>query len=139
MAADAAAAPTRYIGAIVTLSALSFGVLGAALTVPGTLLPLLVEQFQIRLVEAGSMLALQPAGYLLSVLAAGRLIRRFGMRIVLSAALFISAAGFAGFGTVSTWVGGSMMMLISGLGFGIMEVGLNSLLIHVSGPKRNNL
>ena len=46
--------------AAIGLSAASFGVLGACLTLPGTLLPVLVEQFGIRLVQAGSMLAMQP-------------------------------------------------------------------------------
>ena len=124
---------------IVTLSALSFGSLGACLTLPGTLLPLLVEQFEIRLVEAGSMLALQPTGYLLAVIAAGRLINRFGMRGVLSVGLLTSAAGFAGFGLASGWVSGATMMFVTGLGFGVMEVGTNTLLINIGGERRANL
>jgi fucose permease len=123
----------------VALSAASFGILGGCLTLPGTLLPLLVERFAIRLVEAGSMLALQPMGYLLAVLAAGRLIKAYGMRVVLAAGMATSAAGFAGFGLISGWGGGAAMMLVSGLGFGIMEVGTNSLLIVVGGERRSNL
>src|SRR5262249_41075650 len=121
------------------LSAASFGVFGACLTLPGTLLPLLVEQFGIRLVEAGSMLALQPVAYLLSVIAAGPVINRFGIRAVLSVALATSAVGFAGFGMMSSWRGGAAMMFLTGLGFGVMEVGTNSLLINVGGERRSNL
>jgi len=123
----------------IILSAASFGVMGACMTLPGTLLPLLVEQFGIRLVEAGSMLALQPVAYLLSVLVAGKLIRRFGIRVVLSVGLLTSAAGFAGFGTISTWLGGAAMMFLTGLGFGVMEVGTNSLLITLGGERRSNV
>ncbi len=123
----------------VTLSAASFAILGGCLTLPGTLLPLLVERFAIRLVEAGSMLAFQPVGYLLAVLAAGRLIAAYGMRAVLAAGMGTSAAGFAGFGLISSWGGGAAMMLVSGLGFGVMEVGTNSLLIVVGGERRSNL
>jgi fucose permease len=123
----------------VFLSAGSFGVLGACLTLPGTFLPLLVEQFGIRLVEAGSMLALQPVAYLIAVLAAGRLIHRFGMRAVLSLGLLASAAGIAGFGLMSGWLGGAAMMFVTGLGFGVMEVGTNSLLITAGGARRSNL
>jgi fucose permease len=123
----------------VALSAASFGILGGCLTLPGTLLPLLVERFEIRLVEAGSMLALQPVGYLLAVLMAGRLIEAYGMRAVLAAAMATSAAGFAGFGLISGWTGGAAMMLVSGLGFGVMEVGTNSLLIVAGGERRSNL
>ena len=66
--------PVHLVRRAVVLSAASFGILGGCLTLPGTLLPLLVERFGIRLVEAGSMLALQPVGYLLAVTVAGRLI-----------------------------------------------------------------
>lgn len=133
------ASPVHLVRRAVALSAASFGILGGCLTLPGTLLPLLVERFAIRLVEAGSMLALQPVGYLLAVLAAGRLMGAYGMRVVLAAGMATSAAGFAGFGLISSWSGGAAMMLVSGLGFGIMEVGTNSLLIVVGGERRSNL
>jgi fucose permease len=131
--------PPPTLRFIVLLSAASFGVLGACLTLPGTLLPLLVEEFEIRLVEAGSMLALQPAGYLVAVMAAGQLINRFGMRAVLSVGLLASALGFAGFGLASDWISGAAMMFVTGLGFGVMEVGTNTLLIRVGGERRPNL
>jgi fucose permease len=123
----------------VALAAASFGMIGACLTLPGTLLPVLVEQFGLRLVQAGSMLAFQPVAYLLSVLAASRLIGRLGLRVVVSSGLLASALGFAGFGLMSTWVGGAGMMFATGLGFGVMEVGINSLLIAVGGERRANL
>lgn len=130
---------SRRVRQAVALSAASFGTLGGCLTLPGTLLPLLVERFDIRLVEAGSMLALQPVGYLLAVLVAGRLIHTYGMRRVLAAGMSTSAVGFAGFGLMSGWAGGAVMMFVSGLGFGIMEVGTNSLLIVAGGERRSNL
>jgi fucose permease len=131
--------PVHLVRRAVVLSAASFGILGGCLTLPGTLLPLLVERFGIRLVEAGSMLALQPLGYLLAVTVAGRLIEGYGMRPVLAAGMLTSAAGFAGFGLISGWTGGAAMMLIGGLGFGVMEVGTNTLLIVVGGERRSNL
>jgi fucose permease len=133
------AAPPAAARWTIVLSAASFGTLGACLTLPGTLLPLLVEQFGIRLVEAGSMLALQPAGYLLSVMAARRVIDGVGMRRALSAGVLLFAAGLAGFGVAGSWVGGALMMFVSGLGFGVAEVALNTLLIHIGGERRANL
>lgn len=123
----------------VGLSATSFGVLGACLTLPGTLLPLLVDQFHIRLVEAGSMLALQPIGYLLTVIGARHLIERWGMRAVLGAGPLAFAAGYAGFGLAAGWVSGAVMMFVNGLGFGVAEVALNTLLINIGGERRANL
>jgi len=123
----------------VGLAAASFGVLGACLTLPGTLLPLLVEQFGIRLVEAGSMLALQPIGYLVTVVGAQYLIGRWGMRVVLSAGPLAFAVGYGGFGLASGWRSGAAMMLVTGLGFGVTEVALNTLLINIGGERRTNL
>ena len=135
-ATSASGAPLR---AITALSAASFAVLGACLTLPGTLLPVLVEQFGIRLVEAGSMLALQPIGYLLSVVAAGRLIKGYGVRVVLAAGVFLFALGFAGFGLVSSWLGGAAVMFVAGLGFGVVEVAINALLVTTGGERSANL
>jgi len=131
--------PAQLVRRTVVLSAASFGILGGCLTLPGTLLPLLVERFGIRLVEAGSMLALLPVGYLLAVTVAGRLIETYGMQRVLAAGMLTSAAGFAGFALISSWTGGASMMLIGGLGFGVMEVGTNTLLIVAGGERRSNL
>jgi fucose permease len=123
----------------VVLAAASFAAVGGCLTVPGTLLPVLVDAFHIRLVEAGSMFALQATAYLLSVVSAGHVIQRCGMRVTLCVGMLGFAAGFAGFGLVSTWSGGAAMMFISGLGFGVVEVALNTLLVAMGGARRGNL
>ena len=122
----------------VMLAAATLAAVGGCLTVPGTLLPVLVDAFRIRLVEAGSMFALQATAYVLSVASAGPVIQRCGMRAVLSIGMLGFAAGFAGFGVVSTWLGGATMMFISGLGFGVVEVALNTLLIAIGGARRAN-
>ncbi len=121
------------------LTAATFTLTGACLTLPGTLLPILLEVFHIRLVEAGSMFALQPIGYLLTVLVAAQLIGRFGMRAMLTAALSTSAVGLVGFGLVSHWVAGAVMMCLFGLGLGVFEVAVNTLLIIVGGARRANV
>jgi fucose permease len=123
----------------VILASATFAAVGGCLTVPGTLLPVLVDALKIRLVEAGSMFALQATAYVLSVATAGPVIQRCGMRAVLSIGMFGFAAGFAGFGAVSTWWGGATMLFISGLGFGVVEVALNTLLIALGGARRANL
>jgi fucose permease len=124
---------------IITLAAASFAVLGACLTLPGTLLPLLVDQFGMRLIEAGSMLALQPIAYLLSVLTAERLLRRFGMQAVVSGSIFLFAIGIGGFGLTSNAVAGGALLFFSGLGFGVMEVALNTLMVRVGGERSANV
>ena len=79
----------------VVLASATFAAVGGCLTVPGTLLPVLVDAFRIRLVEAGSLFALQATAYLLSVASAGWVIQRCGMRAVLSIGMLGFAAGLA--------------------------------------------
>lgn len=125
--------------AVAACSSASFAVFGAFLTLPGALLPLLVEQFGIRLVEAGSMLAFQWAAYLVAVLGAGRLLEHLTARLVLSASMLMMATGIAAFGLVSSWLGGALTLFVGGLGMGVMEVAANTLLIDVGGERRSNL
>lgn len=125
-------------GAVLLASA-SFGAIGACMTLPGSLLPVLVEAFDIRLVEAGSMLALQPIGYLLSVLASRQLIARLGARRVTSWGLLVFALGIVAFGLVSNWLAGAAAMFLSGLGFGAMEVAGNTLVLALGGARNANL
>lgn len=134
-----AASDAHILRGTVVLSAASFAAVGVCFTLPGALLPVLVDAFGIRLVEAGSMLAFQPCGHLLSVLAAARLIGRFGVRAVLAAGMLLFALGLAGFGLVSSWTGAAAMLFLSGLGFGVVEVSINSLLLRLSGARRSNL
>ncbi|HLY78419.1 MAG TPA: MFS transporter, partial [Caulobacteraceae bacterium] len=137
--ADIGPTSRPWLRRAVGLSAASFAALGGCLTLPGTVLPLLVEHFHIRLVEAGSMLALQPIGYLVTVIGAQYLIGRWGMRAVLSAGPLAFALGYGGFGLASGWISGAAMMLVTGLGFGVTEVALNTLLITIGGERRSNL
>jgi fucose permease len=123
----------------VILASATFAAVGGCLTVPGTLLPVLVDAFGIRLVEAGSMFALQAVAYVLSVATAAPVIQRCGMRAVLSIGMLGFAAGFAGFGMMTTWWGGATMLFISGLGFGAVEVALNTLVVALGGERRANL
>jgi len=129
----------RTRSAAIALASASFGALGACLTLPGSLLPILVVAFDVRLFEAGSMLALQPFGYLVTVLASRRLIARFGARRVVSGGLFVFALGNVAFGLVSGWVQGAAAMLFGGLGFGAMEVAGNSLVLALGGARNTNV
>lgn len=123
----------------IVLAAAAFAALGIGLTLPGSLLPLLVERFGIQLLEAGSMLAFQPVGYLIAVLAAGRLIPLLGLRSALSASLLLLAVGIAGFGLAAGWVSGAVALLVSGLGIGGIEVGANTFVVQIGGERSARL
>ena len=123
----------------VILACATFGAVGASMTVPGTLLPVLLDALRIRLVEAGSMFALLGVGYLLSAASAGPVIRLCGLRAVLSIGMLGYAAGAGGFGAVSTWWGAATTLFISGLGWGVVEVALSTLFIAIGGARSANL
>ncbi len=121
------------------LASLSFGMLGVCLILPGALLPLLVDHFGMRLVEAGSLLALQPIGYLLAVSASSRVIRKIGLQPALSLSFIVAGLGFLGFGYAANFTVGAAMMFITGVGIGTIEVGTNTLLINVGGERTTSL
>jgi fucose permease len=123
----------------IVLSSASFAVFGICLTLPGALLPILVDHFDIRLVEAGTVLAAQPGAYLVAVLLAGRLLDRLGVRVALAASLATMAIGIAGFGLAPSWPLAGVTLFVCGLGLGVMEVGVNSVLIDVGGDRRANV
>lgn len=121
------------------LASVTFALLGACITIPGALLPLLVEDFHISLIEAGSMLALQPVGYLLAVVATGGLVSRFGVRWIAPLGFLVGAAGFAAFGLAGGWTSAGAAMFAFGLGFGVIEVGTNTALLAEGGSRRTNM
>ncbi|MBI3785494.1 MAG: MFS transporter [Deltaproteobacteria bacterium] len=124
---------------IVTLASVSFAALGVCMILPGALLPLLVDKFHMRLVEAGSMMALQPIGYLLAVACASRVIAALGMRRALRGGFFTTAAGYAGFGLAASWAAGSAMMFVAGVGIGTVEVAANALIVRAAGDRSAGL
>ena len=124
---------------MIVLASASFGVLGACLTLSGALLPVIVQELDIGLMGAGSLLALYPFGFLVSVLVAGRLIDGVGMVPVLAGGVAVAAVGFGGFGGAFHWLAGALMMFIAGLGFGAMEVAANSALITIGGARSANV
>jgi len=109
------------------------------MTLAGALLPLLLEELDIGLMEAGSMLALQPIGFLVGVGSARRFIDRVGLTYVLAVGVLTAALGFGAFGSVSTWSGGAITMLIAGVGVGLAEVTANAAVITVVGPSSNRV
>lgn len=129
----------RFARRAVVLSSASFAVFGMCLTLPGALLPVLVDFFGIRLVEAGTALGAQPGAYLVAVLLAGRLIRVLGLPWALAASLATMAVGIAGFGLAPSWLLAGIALFVCGLGLGVMEIGVNIVLIDVGGERRTNI
>jgi FHS family glucose/mannose:H+ symporter-like MFS transporter len=134
-AAMAAGGSTR----VVALACASFAALGAGIALPGALLPLLVDAFAIRLVEAGSMLACAPIAQLVGTLLAARLVARLGARATAGAGVALLGAGMLGFSLAHGWVAGAALLAVGGLGIGLLEVAVNTRLLTLGGPHASNV
>ncbi len=117
---------------LVALASFGFFVFGCALSVPGALLPVIIEHFEISLLSAGTMMAAAPLGYLLAVAAAGWLSDRYGGKIILAGGVALAGVGAALFGYVGSYGLAVVMLGIGGVGGGAVELVANILLIDAS-------
>ncbi len=108
------------------------------MTLAGALLPVLLDDFGISLMQAGSMLAFQPIGFLVAVSVARRLIERWGLAAIVSLGILTAALGFAAFASVSSWTAAAATMLVAGLGIGLAEVAANAAVITVAYERSGN-
>ena len=126
-------------GRLVALACASFTMLGAGIALPGALLPLLVDAFAIRLVEAGSMLACAPIAQLGSTLVAARLVARLGARVTAGAGVGLLGAGMLAFPLAHGWRAGAALLALGGLGIGLLEVAINTRLLALRGRYATNV
>lgn len=109
------------------------------MTLAGALLPLLLGDLHLGLMDAGSMLALQPVGFLVAVSTARRWIHRFGLVSVIVGGVVLAASGFAMFAGAGAWLTGALSMLVAGVGVGLAEVTMNAALLLVAGGNSNRV
>ncbi len=124
---------------VIALAAAAFGLLGGCMTLAGALLPVLLDELGISLMQAGSMLAFQPIGFIIAVTVARRLIERSGLAAIVSLGILTAALGFGAFASVSSWAGGAAAMLVAGLGVGLAEVAANAAVITVAYERSSNV
>ena len=110
--------------------AASFALMGATGAAYGPLLGPLSSRFQISLPVAGAILTANFAGALVGVLASMKVLERVAARPFVSAALCVSAIGCAGIALAPTWPATLASASVLGLGFGCLDIGLNSLAAH---------
>lgn len=129
--------PSR--GFVIGLGSASFGLLGACMTLPGALLPVILDALAIGLMEAGSILALQPLGFLLAVLLATRASERFGLGRMIAFGMLAAGSGFAAFAASTSPAPAAMAMLVAGTGIGLAEVGANAAVIRVAAQRSGRI
>lgn len=97
----------------------------------GATLPVVVREFAWSYRIIGVLLAGAAAGYFLSTLWAGFVLRRWGVRRILVAGLFLQGAGVVAFGTDPRWLLSLAWMFVYGVGQGMIEVGGNFAVIQL--------
>jgi len=112
---------------------LLMGVLAAAY---GPLLEHLARRFGIGLAEAGGVFSAHFAGALIGVLVSMWAMERVTGRTAIWVALGCLAAGCAGIALAPTWPAFLVGVLVVGLGFGGLDLGLNQLVAHSEGARR---
>ena len=127
---------TKTALAAVAATFLLIGVLAASY---GPLLEHLVRRFGISLPEAGSVFSAHFAGALIGVFVSMWAMERVSGRLAVWAALGCLAIGCAGVALAPSWPTFLAAVVVVGLGFGGLDLGLNQLLAHSEGPRRTAL
>jgi fucose permease len=110
-----------------------FVVLGLSLAVLGPALPALRDTFHASVGASGLIFALHSAGYFGGVLAAGPLSDTRGRRAVVAAGTAALAAGMGLAAVAPSWPVLLLTMVVAGLGFACIDVGLNAALGDAAG------
>lgn len=128
---------THVARRLVVLGSLTFSAVGVAVVLPGALLPLLIERLDLRISDAGLLLATQPLGHLCAVLLLPRALPRVESRWLLACAGVVLGSAVAALGAALAWNTALLAMAVSGLGIGVLEIGTNTvLLVNTSRPNR---
>lgn len=124
--------PPSAIAAIAT----TFLLMGVLVAAYGPLLELLTHRYGVSLAVAGTVLSAHFAGALLGVVLSMRGLERMSSRAFVSAALGALGLGCAGVALAPTWPLFLAAVFVIGLGFGALDIGLNSLVAHSEGARR---
>ncbi|MFC5213747.1 MFS transporter [Streptomyces coerulescens] len=113
--------------AAVVASCVGFVLIGALQALYGPAIPAFREEFGLSPSAAGLGLSAHFVGGVAGVLLFDRLYGQVGNRGILGASYLLMAVGAAGFALAPNWPAALAMSLLSGLGFGGIDYGLNQL------------
>lgn len=117
---------SREATSLLILSAASFSCVGAALVLPGTLLPVMVVRLGLDYREAGSLLAAQPLGHLTAVLGAPWVFRNASSGHLATFGFLPLATALGWLASATSLPAAATAMFLSGVGIGLIEVGTNA-------------
>jgi MFS transporter, FHS family, glucose/mannose:H+ symporter len=116
--------------------AVAFALMGTVGAAYGPLLEHLARRFAISLPVAGASLSVHFTGGLLGVVVAMRAMEKVSGRASVSAGGGCMGLGCAAVAIASTWPAFLAGVFLIGVGWGVLEIGLNQLVAHSEGPRR---
>ena len=114
---------------------IAFVFLGASATVNGVALPFLIEHFSLPLSTAGSLFLISSLGYLLSSTFYPSIARVTGNRFLIAAGSLAAALTLLVLPLMPVWVGVVAAGFFSGVGYSIIDVGLNAAVSGIPGER----
>jgi MFS transporter, FHS family, glucose/mannose:H+ symporter len=118
----------------------TFLLIGALLAIYGPILGQLARRFDVGLPTAGVVVSAHFVGAFAGAVAAMAVIERVQARLAMAASLGVLAFGCAGVAAAPSWPVLLAAVLVVGVGFGGLDLGLNQLLTHSGrSPARLNL
>jgi fucose permease len=118
---------------------LNFTVFGTTVTIIGATVPSIIGGFGYGYSAMGLVLSSAPAGYLLSTLVSGLMVKRLGPKRVILLGLLLQGLGLAFFGAGQGLLLNFSMALLMGLGQGSTEVVTNFCVARMEHPGRSRL
>lgn len=117
----------------------TFFFMGALAAAYGPLLEHLTRRYGVDLAMAGSAVSAHFAGAVLGVVVSMRAMERISGRFYVAVALGCLGLGCAGVALASSWPTFLGAVVVIGVGFGALDIGLNQLVAHSRGPRRSAL
>ena len=125
-----------YLTGTANLSMALFGIIIGTI---GATLPVIISTFGLSLSQAGTLLAADSFGYLLSVMACGYLADRYSKKGILSVGVGWAVVALFCFGRHPAFWLNVFLMFLMGWGAGSMEIVLNALIIDLYTERRANV
>ena len=112
-------------------------IFGIVMTVLGTLLPSLIERFDVEMAEAGSSLTLLSLGVLMGSLLFGPVVDRYGFKGLLTICTFIVLLGLEALAFAPSFGALRAAVFLIGFGGGVINGGTNALVSDISEGERS--
>jgi len=108
-----------------------FALFGTSITIIGATLPRILADFRWNYAAAGVVIGAGAVAYFLSTFAAGYLIRNWGTKPTLLAAMLLEILGLSFFATTADLVTNTLLSALIGLGQGPIEVTINYSILRI--------